>query len=307
MLKVNDIRIGSKYSGLPVKKFFKQEYQYVPFVRIASLLRKGGIRINGRKADMDTILKAGDLVQVPEFWKDDADADVKVDPAKIKMLEKSIIYQDDDMIIINKPYGIAVQGGTKIRISIDEIASQLPGDVKLVHRLDKDTTGALLLAKGAVNAAKFASLFKYKTVEKRYLAITCGRPREEEGIIEKPLLKMRAADLDFERMEEDAKGKKAITRYRVLDSNSGFSLVEFSPITGITHQIRCHANMLGTPILYDEKYNQLTIKTRHISKQLYLHSYRIAFVYDGVLRVHKAKLPKEFVKALKVLGLNATL
>ena len=214
-----------------------------------------------------------------------------------------VIYKDNNIIVLNKPSGLAVQGGTNTFRHIDAWLPALKYEKdeapKLVHRIDKDTSGLLVLARDRKNAEILTKAFKEHDLQKTYLALVRGCPKKQSGEINAPLEKVGEKSLVL------PKGKKAITLYKVLDNvGNKFALIEAMPLTGRTHQIRAHMEYIGTPIVSDDKYfGEENVKVTNVKDKLYLHSYKIDLsnIYKGV-KV-KAKLPQHFVEALAVLGL----
>lgn len=178
-----------------------------------------------------------------------------------------IVYQDEDIIVIDKPSGLAVQGGERVSRCVDEVlAEQVGAKVFLVHRLDKDTSGLLLVAKTSGAAARYSRLLSDGGVRKTYLAVSAGRPAPESGTIEDPV-------------ESRGRSRTALTRYRVLSSVGDFSLLELDLGTGRMHQIRIHLARIGCPILGDDKYGDFSLNKRlrvdRGLKRLLLHAYRL--------------------------------
>lgn len=182
-----------------------------------------------------------------------------------------LIYECKQFIAINKPYGVAVQGGSKITLSIDHALNYLntksANSYKLVHRLDKDTSGILLVAKGYENAATLTKAFKDRLLEKYYLAVLCGKPKNNTGLIENRIGKVKSGINEI--VEVHDQGDLAITNYNIIKSAKNLSLVEYRPETGRTHQLRVHSKFLGCPILGDKKYNGLN------HYRLMLHAYKL--------------------------------
>ena len=249
-----------------------------------------------------------------------------------------IIFQNDDIIAINKPAGIAVQAGTRIDISIDDLlpalkfgSNQKP---KLVHRLDLETSGVLLLARNSQTVRALGEMLKEHDVRKKYIAIWCGVPDQKFGIIDLPLLKDGGKD-KVESVRYDIEGKEAVTRYKVLSHNNLFSLVEIEILTGRTHQIRVHSATLGCGILGDRKYGKMTTKIdkndpyyNHIfsygdsvnilrekqlpeyieaqkeAESMYLHAREITLSLDEQKIQIVAPVPEYFIEAIKKYGLK---
>jgi 23S rRNA pseudouridine955/2504/2580 synthase len=300
--------ISSEDNDIRLDRFFKRHYQNIPFTIVAKLARKGRIKINGKKADVSTRLKIGDSLEFPEFTTEELpERDVIIPENAIKEIQRSVLHMDDDVILLNKPAGLAVQGGSGIRYSLDDLAEYLkfdyPQKPKLVHRLDKETSGIIVMARKVNVAARLGELFRFKKIDKIYLAIIKGVPSPLSGKIDISLEK--EAEDGFEKVRNHEQGKKAVTYYQVIDDCGGeFALVALKLITGRTHQIRAHLSMIGHPILFDDKYGDENCHVNALDPQLYLHAYEISFNYNDEKYQVSAPFPKYFNDALKVLGLN---
>jgi 23S rRNA pseudouridine955/2504/2580 synthase len=237
-----------------------------------------------------------------------------------------VIFEHKDFLVINKPSGIATQGGTKIDFSIDsflQLYNQTEADkqefcqvekLRLVHRLDKDTSGILLIAKNRKAADKITELFNKRQIKKTYIALIAGQLKQKSGVIRNYVAKSGSK---FERMRvvsSAQEGDLAVTIYKLLDSSKIASLVELQPETGRTHQLRLHMESLGTPIINDEKYGYkpkeigLDSKvSKKLFSQLQLHAYKISFTYDGQKVAVKAEMPFYFKENCEKLFLDHSL
>jgi 23S rRNA pseudouridine955/2504/2580 synthase len=286
--------------------WMREHYPALTMSHLQKLCRTGQIRVGGRRATPSTPLLKGDEVKLPPFigQYEGAPAAAKktaFSPADIKQLLASIIYEDDEVIVIDKPAGLATQGGTKISKHVDELVNaalpQYEGSRRLVHRIDKDTSGALVIAKGYEAARQLTSMFRERTVKKSYLALVYGSLVKKSGIIDAPLV------------DEKGERKRAVTNYKVLDEAFGtVSLVELSPLTGRTHQLRQHMAGIGHPIVGDFKYgsgdrfahlkNALGID---MPRQLMLHSWRVGI--EGKKTI-EAKMPAHMLAVCEYLNLR---
>ena len=270
---------------------------------IQKLIRNSDVKVNGKKTPKNYKLVNGDTVTIyaklveqslPTIRK----LDQKLYSELLEQIKKAIIFKDENIIAINKPYGIATQSGSKIKISIDDILNDLKFEYKirprLIHRLDKYTTGVLLLARKKQVAALFTDYFKNGLIEKKYLAIVAGNLKNKTGIIRSKIAKLDSEDL-----------KEAITKYKILASNSKqkISLVEFMPITGRTHQIRIHAaKELHCPIIGDTKYGSTESIIPGLDKKIHLHSLEIKVKnIFGKNYSLQADLPKHMLYITKIL------
>lgn len=280
---------------------------------LQKLLRTGKIRLNGAKAEANARLAAGDVLCVPEIAPPVAAQRerhvVKMDPARRRALEGMILYQDDAVIALNKPPGLAVQGGSGIAVHVDGMLDALRANEaaerpKLVHRLDRDTSGILLLARNAPVARKLATLFRSRNVEKIYWALLSGVPEVLQGRIDLPLKRVESGNVS--RAEpagrKDEEAQSAVTDYRVLDhAGKKFCLVELRPQTGRMHQLRAHCLALGTPILGDAAYGAAFAEG--FADQLFLHARRLVLPHpEGGTLALEAPLPAHMRAGLKYLG-----
>ena len=261
-------------------RFLRRFYPLLPQGFLEKSLRKKLVLVNGGKALSSSRLKKNDVVAVlgdfTQYQKNilHEASNFSLSPQEKKFLDKVIIFEDDELCVVNKPSGLAVQNGTGHDRSLDFLLNNLKKNVfyKLVHRLDKATSGLLLFAKTQNAARILTKLFKEKKVEKRYLAVVEGKINKTGGKINQPLLK------DFvnnkEKIVVDPKGKDALTWYKLLQSNNTFSFVELLPVTGRMHQLRVHMAHIHHPIAGDKKYG-----ASEKSSRLHLHAYKITFPY----------------------------
>ncbi len=292
------------------------------FNSVNTLCRKGLIRVNGLKTKASYRLVAGDTVCMPiPFSKTlDKKPKLKFDPLLEKELIDSVIFKDEYLIAINKPEGVASQGGSYQGYRhIDAYKSIFQFDSneapRLIHRLDKDTSGVLLLARNAKAANIFTSLFRQKLVEKVYWALVEGVPRKKEGIVESYIGKLDIwrpnfqKDLDREKSSWNKENtKKALSYYRVIKQvGSQYSWLQLKPATGRTHQLRIHCAELGTTIVGDRKYRNSqsgNFKDSNGSEKLFLHAKSLTFMHPVSKKttVIEAELPKHMSLAWKRFG-----
>ena len=306
MSGIKIVKIKNEDDGIRLNRWFLREYPALSLGRLQKLLRTKQIKVNGKKAETSTRLIAGQELRLPPLDKEKAESDNKNLSAKdIEYINSMVIFKDNNIIVLNKPSGLAVQGGTNTKRHIDGLLEALKYEKnekpRLVHRIDKDTSGVLLLARNRKYAEILTKAFKDHNIVKTYLALVRGCPEQFSGIIEFPLEKIG------ERMEITEEGQKAATEYRVLD-NAGkkFALIEAKPLTGRTHQIRVHLESIGIPILGDKKYyGKERINLKEFVDKLYLHAYQIdlSVIYNRKLII-TAQLPKHFAEACKFLGLE---
>jgi 23S rRNA pseudouridine955/2504/2580 synthase len=267
------------------------------FVLAQKLLRQKDVKVNAKKVGADYRLEQGDEVQIFGNWQATGQVQTKpkVSEEKIKLIKNSVIYQDENLIAIDKPVGIAVQAGNPNDFSIDAALPYLKFEneetPRLVHRLDRDTSGILLLARNRKTATLLTEGFKNKTIKKTYLALVKGIPKKEADIISMPLLEKSFGDgiKTVKKVFKDNLGKEAITHYKILKTFDGYSLLELKPITGRMHQLRVHCKEIGHQILGDGKYGK---KLEIDKNRLCLHSFKIEIAdFFGKKLVIESKKP----------------
>jgi len=263
------------------------------------LLRQKDVKVNSKKAGADHRLEQGDEVEI--FGKiidqkPNNQLPIKISEEKIKLIKKSIIYQDENLIAIDKPIGIAVQAGNPNDFSIDLALPYLKFNneetPRLVHRIDRDTSGILLLARNRKTATLLTEGFKNKTIKKTYLALVKGVPAKEADIISMPLLEKAFGTT--KKVFKDSAGKPAITNYSILKTFDNYSLLELKPITGRMHQLRVHCKEIGHPIIGDGKYGKQSLDVAHQLGigRLCLHSLQVEIDdFFGEKLVIKSKMP----------------
>lgn len=276
-------------------KYIKRVYgKLIPQSMIEKALRNKDILVNGQRAkSSDKVTEKDEIFVHPSVCKNFANVycvereKPVVDYSKYKdQFKDMIIFEDKDLIIINKPSGLAVQLGSKTKLAVDVMAKAYNPEARLVHRIDKETSGITILAKNIETSRYMLHLFKNKEIKKKYSAIISGKMELLEGRIDKPLFRDKeTVTVDFE------KGKEAITEFQVIKNlPKNRTLISASPLTGRTHQIRVHMASIDCPIIGDSKYNGQK------SEHLFLHAYEVNFVGRNGKIVHvKAPLPNYFV------------
>ena len=299
------VKVSDKDDGMRLNRWFLKYYPDLPLSRLQKLLRTKQIKVDGKKCETSLKLESGQEIRIPPMEEKTEPKDKSVVSLKDEAFVKSlVIYKDKNIIAINKPSGLAVQGGTNTMRHVDALLPALKfgneETPKLVHRIDKDTSGILVLARDRKNAEVLTKAFKEHNLQKTYLALVKGCPKQNKGQIKVALEKIG------DKSEAVSAGKKAITDYEVLDSlGDKFSLIKAMPLTGRTHQIRAHLEYLGVPIVGDDKYfGKKREKAANLKDKLYLHAYKIDLsdIYKGVKI--KAELPDHFKEALSILGLD---
>lgn len=303
---VSIVKIKPEDDGIRLNRWFLREYPALSLSRLQKLLRTKQIKVDGKKAETSTRLAAGQELRLPPLDNEKAAIDDKKISAKdIEYIRSMVIFKDKNIIVLNKPSGLAVQGGTNTTRHIDGLLDALMFEnnerPKLVHRIDKDTSGLLLLARNRQYADILTKAFREHSLQKTYLALVRGCPEPREGVINYALEKIG------ERMQTVEDGQKALTEIKVLDNvGKKYALVEAKPLTGRTHQIRVHLESIGTPILGDDKYfGKERLRLKEVADKLYLHAYEIDLtaVY-GKKTIIKAALPQHFAEACEFFGLE---
>jgi 23S rRNA pseudouridine955/2504/2580 synthase len=284
MSEVQTLTVTQDEADIRLDRWFKRHFPTVGHGLLEKWLRAGNVRVDGKKAKSNQRLDPGQTVRVPPLPADDARPAREARPAApvddktTRMLRDAVLYMDDDVIVLNKPPGLAVQGGTGMADKhLDAWLDALAFDgarPKLVHRLDKDTSGVLLLGRTANAAAKLAAAFKSRAARKCYWALVAGVPKHRQGRIDAPLAKLPGKAGEKVAVDKD-EGKHAVTYYRVVDATlKRAAWLEMEPRTGRTHQLRAHCLLLGTPILGDGKYGgkDALIEGTGVSRKLHLHA-----------------------------------
>jgi 23S rRNA pseudouridine955/2504/2580 synthase len=314
MSAVRHLTVQPDDDGQRLDRWLKKNVPEIPYGLLQKLLRKGQMRVDGKRAQPDTRLSAGQDIRIPPVQdKPKGKAlPAKLTEADIAFMKSLVIYDDGEVIAINKPYDLAVQGGTKTKRHVDGLLEALKDKEgvkpRLVHRLDKETSGVMLLARSAKVAAALGAQFKGRDVRKIYWALVAPCPQMHRGTIRAALIKAEGSKR--ERMVVDEKdGKKAVTEYTVVENaHDKLAFVAFWPRTGRTHQLRAHAELIGCPIVGDRKYgaSQEKIEGLEHARRLHLHAHRIICQHPakkGFLDI-RAPLPRELVKSWQAFGFN---
>ncbi|WP_282341608.1 23S rRNA pseudouridine(955/2504/2580) synthase RluC [Pseudomonas sp. PS02288] len=303
------LEVSPEFAGQRIDNFLRTQLKGVPKTLIYRILRKGEVRVNKGRIKPEYKLQAGDVVRVPPLRMAERDEPAPLALGLLERLEKAIVYEDKALIVLNKPAGIAVHGGSGLSYGVIEAFRQLRPDAKdieLVHRLDRDTSGLLMIAKKRSMLRHLHEALRGDGVDKRYMALVRGNWPAAKKKISAPLLKNNLRS--GERMVEvNPEGKEALTVFRVLRRFGEFAtLVEASPITGRTHQIRVHAKHAGHSIAGDSKYGdeEFTREIREMGgKRLFLHAYALTVPLPegGELKV-EAEVDEVWGRTLERLG-----
>jgi len=319
MSDVRTFTVSADDDGIRLDRWFRRNLPDASFNLVSRWARTGQLRVDGKRAAPGDRIEAGQTIRVPPKSDDQPAArpqrkrEVLTDD-EVEFVRSLAIYEDAAAIVVNKPPGLATQGGTKTKDHLDRLLDGLVAEgasrPKLVHRLDKDTSGALLVARTPRAAAFFSKHFSGRSARKLYWAIVAGVPSVEDGLIDLPLAKQPGTGGEKMHVDEGEAGQPARTRYRVIErAGNRAAWVELQPLTGRTHQLRVHMLAIGHPILGDGKYGgQEAFLTGAISRKLHLHARRLRIDHpDGGIIDVTAELPDHFAATLASLGFDAAL
>jgi 23S rRNA pseudouridine955/2504/2580 synthase len=322
---VATIEVKGSEAGIRLDRWFKLHFPEVGYSYLMKLLRTGQVRVDSRRVEASARLEAGAQVRVPKIVQNSttkaAGPSVKpplgLSKADRDRLEKMILFEDDHVLVLNKPFGLAVQGGTGTRRHIDGMlagmADRFGGErPRLVHRLDRDTTGVLLVAKHRDAAAKLGRVFQTRSAAKTYWALVRGVPKPHQGKVEAPLVKAAGPDGDRVRKAlpgEQEQAMHATTHYSVVDRLANKAAwVSLKPVTGRQHQLRAHMALIGHPIVGDNKYGgDEHLPAEQIENKLHLHARRLVLPhpYTGGKLDVTAPLPEHMRNTWELLALDA--
>ena len=281
---VQFITIDAEQDGQRIDNFLKTQLKGVPKSLIYRILRKGEVRVNKKRIKPEYKLCAGDEIRVPPVRVAEENTLPSSKLSSVQALASQIIYEDDVIIVLNKPSGLAVHGGSGLSFGVIEGLRALRPESKfleLVHRLDRDTSGLLLVAKKRSALKHLHEQLRVKTMRKQYLALVRGQWQPHDKVVNAPLLKnILQSGERIVRVNSD--GKPSETRFQIVQKFANATLVMASPITGRTHQIRVHTAHAGHPIACDDKYGERAfdeqVKLAGLNR-LFLHAYRLTFTH----------------------------
>jgi 23S rRNA pseudouridine955/2504/2580 synthase len=315
--QVRQFTVSTEDDGIRLDRWFKRNLPDTSFNLVSRWSRTGQLRLDGKRAGPGDRVEAGQIIRVPP-----ADPAAEAKPAKPQRptlsadetayVNEMVIHRDPAAIVVNKPPGLATQGGTKTNVHLDGLLEGLMEDAdsrpKLVHRLDKDTSGVLLIARTPRAAAYFSKSFSGRTARKVYWALVVGVPEIRDGFIDLPIGKQFGTGGEKMCVDEE-QGQQSKTRYRVIDrAGSRAAWVELQPHTGRTHQLRVHMAAIGHPIVGDGKYGGAdAFLTGAISRKLHLHARRLRIDHPDGGRIDvMADPPTHFAESLANLGFEAS-
>jgi len=311
--EVRSFTVDEDDDGIRLDRWFKRHMADVSFNTVSRWARTGQLRVDGKRATPGDRIETGQTIRIPPPEAAPAKPArpqrriVPLTADEEAFVQEMVIERTPDAFVLNKPPGLATQGGTKTNQHLDRLLDGLSDEEgqrpKLVHRLDKDTSGVLLVARSARAASFFSKSFSGRTARKVYWAIIVGVPSAEEGLIDLPLAKQPGTGGEKMHVDEE-NGLAARTRWRMIDrAGNRAAWVELQPLTGRTHQLRAHMAALGHPIVGDAKYGGAeAFLTGGISRKLHLHARRLKIDAPGGVIDVTAELPQHFAESLATLG-----
>ena len=312
MSGVQNRTVGPDEGDMRLDRWMRRHFPQLSQGRIEKMCRKGELRVDGGRVKAATRVGPGQTVRVPPIPDEAAPPPEKprISDTDADEIRSRVIYRDDHLLALDKPAGLAVQGGSGQTRHVDALSGALTFGLdeapRLVHRLDKDTSGALLIARTPGSAAFFSKRFSGRSAKKIYWALVMGVPDIKEGVIEAPLAKQPGSG--GEKMHVDHEGgQPAKTKYRVVDAaGKKAAWLELQPLTGRTHQLRVHCAAMGHPIVGDGKYGgKEAFLTGAVSRKMHLHARRLIIDSpDGGKLDVTAELPEHFAASMDHLGFD---
>ena len=321
--RVETIEVAEREAGMRLDRWFRVHFPEITHGYLQKLLRSGQVRVNAKRVEAKERLQAGAQIRVPKAARTPREGSPAAKAAGVPsaskadrdLIESMILFEDDDVLVPDKPFGIAVQGGTGTRRHIDGILAGMAdrfGDrPRLVHRLDRDTTGVLLVAKHRAAAAKLGRIFQTRSAAKTYWALVKGVPKPPQGKVEAALVKGSGPDGDRVRKARPGEQKEAMhatTHYSVVDRVAHKAAwVSLKPVTGRQHQLRAHMEIIGHPIVGDNKYEGgMDLPAENIEPKLHLHARRLVIPHPaGKAKIDvSAPLPPHMLATWDLLGLD---
>ncbi|WP_339050044.1 23S rRNA pseudouridine(955/2504/2580) synthase RluC [Rickettsiella endosymbiont of Xylota segnis] len=308
MQTIQQLTVTNDHSGQRLDNFLMSRLKGLPKSRLYRIIRKGELRINKKRVKPDYRLQEGDIIRIPPLRLAPRTPKNILNANLAGLLEKAIIFEDKHFLVLNKPSGMAVHGGSGIHLGVIEALRLLRPQLKfleLVHRLDRDTSGCLLLAKKSSILKELHELLRSGQMKKTYIALVAGHWPKSLRKVDAPLYKNQLQSGERIVLVQ-AEGKSSLTEFSVQHYYVESTLIAVMPITGRTHQIRVHAQFAKHPIIGDEKYGEKEInkKMRQLGcKRLFLHASQLEFTLGstGKTITLAAKLPEDLNQVLKNL------
>lgn len=306
MSDVHYREIGEEDVGQRLDNYLIRILKGVPKSHIYRIIRSGEVRVNKKRAQVQQRVQFGDLIRIPPIRTSEPPT-IFVGDTLSNLLKECIIYEDQQILVLNKPVGIAVHGGSGLSLGIIEAFRKMRPDLaylELVHRLDKETSGCLLLAKKRSTLRAIQALLESREVQKTYWALLTHAWEGKKTVTVSAALEKNILQSGSRMVTVSEEGKASETRFRLLENYGQACWVEACPKTGRTHQIRVHAQHLGHVIVGDKKYGSVAGEVEGIDNgkgRLYLHARSIQFNLNGVERLFQAELDNQFTKTLKTL------
>lgn len=305
---VQFVDIDADMAGQRIDNFLRARLKSVPKSVVYRILRKGEVRVNKKRVKAEYKIAAGDVVRIPPVTIPESATKTETVSAKLNKvaeLESCILYEDEHLLVLNKPSGTAVHGGSGLKFGAIEGMRALRPQARfleLVHRIDRDTSGILLIAKKRSALRHLQTQFREKTVSKFYFALVMGKWKKSCHKINAPLLKNEVNSI----VRVNPNGKASETRFKIIEAFDEATLIQASPITGRTHQIRVHTQYAGHPIAWDDRYGDPRFDAYTAKfglKRLFLHAAHIRFTHPGTGEVMELEAPMDRMlqKVLKQL------
>lgn len=296
LVQSRQLEVESEQVGQRVDNFLFRYLKGVPKTRIYKMIRKGEVRVNKGRIKPTYKLQMGDWLRIPPVRISEVEEPPRVKRSFADEIERAILYEDKRLMVVNKPSGLAVHGGSGIKLGLIEILRQIKPNEKtleLVHRLDRDTSGCIMVAKKRSMLTELHKQLREGQVNKEYLLLVAGRWPRRKNEIDAPLEK-NVLNSGERMVRVSPSGKASVTRYELLQYYEGYSLIRAKPITGRTHQIRVHCQYAGFPILGDQKYgdDEANKRVRKLGlSRLFLHAHRLVLSDTGQEMPHNFEAP----------------
>lgn len=311
---VQHFTVAEDDDGQRLDRWLKKIMPRTPYALLQKMVRTGQVRVDGKRAKTDTRLEMGQDVRLPPAEEKSAKITFKPKEGDKEFLDSITLFDDAQILILNKPYGLPVQGGPNITRHVDGMLATMRNhkgvQPRLIHRLDRDTSGVLVCGRSLSITTALGDLFAGRNVKKIYWAVVAPAPKDDSGIVDAALIKGDGPRKEAMVINNET-GKESQTLYRVIERtpDNRAAFVAFWPKTGRMHQIRVHtADGLGCPILGDEKYDGMSplLDELHLNGRLHLHAARLVFTHPktGEKLVIKAPLPDDIKSTFKTLGFN---